>query len=235
MVGSDGQRDGHASAESDKIRIVIAEDHAFVLEGTTRLLAREPDMEVVGTAANGAEAVALTKELRPTVLLMDIAMPEFDGIEATRRLREECPEIPVLILSAYDDDQYVSAVVEAGAAGYLLKDVRGDQLVDAIRSVVHGRSVLHPVIAGKIMQRIADGEQQTDAVPDVLSARERTVLTLAAQGLSNDAIALKLKLSPRTVQSHLSKIFSKMRVGSRSQAVVEALRRGWIDLDEIGP
>lgn len=234
-MDSDGQRGGEASAEAEKIRIVIAEDHAFVQEATTRLLAREPDMEVVGTASDGAEAVALTKELRPSVLLMDIAMPECDGIEATRRVREACPEIAVLILSAYDDDQYVAAVVEAGAAGYLLKDVRGDQLVDAIRSVVRGKSVLHPVIAGKIMQRIADGERRTDVRQEVLSARELTVLTLAARGLSNDAIALELKLSPRTVQPHLSKIFSKMRVGSRTQAVVEALRRDWIDLDAIGP
>ncbi len=235
MGDSGGRRGQQASAEADKIRIVIAEDHAFVREGTTRLLAREPDMEVVGTASDGAEAVALAIELRPSVLLMDIAMPEIDGIEATRRVRAACPEIPVLILSAYDDDQYVSAVVEAGAAGYLLKDVRGDQLVDAIRSVVRGESVLHPVIAGKIMQRIVDGERQHDVRADVLSARELTVLKLAAQGLTNDAIALKLKFSPRTVQSHLSRIFSKMQVGSRTQAVVEALRRGWIDLDEIGP
>ena len=241
MPNADGQADSHDAARdgaaSDAlIRIVIAEDHAFVQEGTRRLLEREPDMEVVGTASDGAEAVELTERLHPSIVLMDIAMPEMDGIEATRRIRVCCPDMPVLILSAYDDDQYVFALVEAGAAGYLLKDVSGEQLVDAIRAVTRGESVLHPTIAGKIMRRMARAEplQPTEPI-DTLSTRELAVLRLAARGLGNDAIALQLQLSPRTVQAHLSHVFSKMRVSSRTQAVVEALRRNWIRLEELDP
>jgi DNA-binding NarL/FixJ family response regulator len=241
VANTDGRADSQESAQdaavsSTPIRIVIAEDHAFVQEGTRRLLEREPDIEVAGVAADGAVAVALTERLRPNLVLMDIAMPGMDGIAATRRIRASCPDIPVLILSAYDDDQYVFALVEAGAAGYLLKDVSGDQLVDAIRAVTRGESVLHPTIAGKIMRRIARADPpRTAEATDTLSARELAVLRLAARGLGNDAIALELQLSPRTVQAHLSHIFAKMRVSSRTQAVVEALRRDWIRLEELDP
>ncbi len=241
MANADSRADSQdvapdGGASSPPIRIVIAEDHAFVQEGTRRLLEREPDMQVAGVAVDGATAVALTERLRPNVVLMDIAMPGMDGIEATRRIRASCPDIPVLILSAYDDDQYVFALVEAGAAGYLLKDVSGDQLVDAIRAVTRGESVLHPTIAGKIMRRMARSDPPQPANPvDTLSERELAVLRLAARGLGNDAIALQLQLSPRTVQAHLSHIFAKMRVSSRTQAVVEALRRNWISLEELDP
>src|SRR3990167_2882798 len=136
------------------IRILVAEDHAYVREGTRRLLDMEPDMEVVGEAVDGLEAVALAERLNPTLVLMDIAMPRLDGIEATRAIRKAMPRIPVLILTAYDDDQYVFTLLDAGAAGYLLKDVDRAQLVSAIRAVVRGEAPLHPEIAKKVLGRM---------------------------------------------------------------------------------
>ncbi len=215
------------------IRIVIAEDHAFVMEGTRRLLNMEPDMEVVGEASDGEQAIALVERLNPTIVLMDIAMPNVDGIEATRRIRAARPSLPVLILTAYDDDEYVFALVEAGAAGYLLKDIRGDQLVESIRAVSRGESVLHPAVARKVMRRVGGSAGEPPSPAEPLSSRELEVLRLAASGLGNDAIALRLELSARTVQAHLSHIFTKMGVSSRTQAVISALRHGWIRLEEL--
>lgn len=219
--------------EEPPIRIVIAEDHAFVQEGTRRLLDMEPDMQVIGVAADGIEAVAIVEELDPTIVLMDISMPHMDGIEATRRIRAMEPSLPVLILSAYDDDQYVFALVEAGAAGYLLKDIRREELVDAIRAVSRGESVLHPTIARKVMQRFGGYRGDGEAPAETLTEREVEVLRLAAGGAGNDAIALELGVSARTVQSHLSNVFAKLGVGSRTQAVIAALRQGLIRLEEI--
>ena len=195
------------------IRIVIAEDHAFVQEGTRRLLEMEPDMHVIGEASDGIEAIELVETLDPTLVLMDISMPRMDGIEATRRIRAMRPDLPVLILSAYDNDQYVFALVEAGAAGYLLKDIHHQQLIDSVRAVSRGESVLHPTSARKVMQRL--GGYQGDMAPatDALSDREIEVLRLAASGAGNDAIALNLGVSARTVQSHLSNVFAKLGVG----------------------
>jgi DNA-binding NarL/FixJ family response regulator len=224
---------GVAERSASPIRIVIAEDHAFVQEGTRRLLEMEPDMEVVGAARDGIEAIEVVSKVSPTLVLMDISMPRMDGIEATKRIRATDPRLPILILSAYDDDQYVFAVVEAGAAGYLLKDIRRDELVAAIRSVSRGESVLHPTIARKVMQRFGgfrgDGEVPSDSLTD----REIEVLRLAARGDGNDAIALELEVSARTVQSHLSNVFGKLGVGSRTQAVIVALRQGLLRLEEI--
>lgn len=217
------------------IRIMIVDDHAVVQEGTRLLLDMQPGIEVVAVAENGEEALAqLELETDTNLVLMDVAMPLMDGLEATRRIRAMRPDLPVLILSAYDFDQYVFALIEAGAAGYLLKDIRGDQLVDAIRAVARGESVLHPVIARKVMRRFGGpGSGDTDATVEALSERELDVLRLAAMGLGNDAIAIRLEVSARTVQTHLSNVFSKMGVSSRTQAVIEALRRGWMNLEEI--
>ena len=215
------------------IRIVIAEDHAFVQEGTRRLLDMEPDMQVIGVARDGIEAIERVEQLDPTLVLMDISMPRMDGIEATRRIRVLKPALPILILSAFDDDQYVFALVEAGAAGYLLKDIRREDLVDAIRAVSRGESVLHPTIARKVMQRFGGYRGDGPTPTDTLTEREIEVLRLAAGGAGNDAIALELGVSARTVQSHLSNVFSKLGVGSRTQAVIAALRQGVIRLEEI--
>lgn len=217
------------------IRIVIVEDHLFVREGTRRLLEMEPDMEVVGEASTGREAVQLAHDLHPGLMIMDISLPEMDGIEATRRIREADPRMPVLILTAYDDDQYVFALLEAGAAGYLLKDVDRTQLVNAIRAVARGEAVLHPSIATKLLQRYRNEGAGSEGNGSPLSPRELEVLRATARGLGNDAIALELNVSVRTVQAHMSHIFDKTDTGSRTQAVIEALRRRWIRLEELEP
>lgn len=219
----------------EKINILLADDHVLVRQGTRELLEREDDMKVVGEAGDGEEAIRLATELHPHVVLMDIAMPKLNGIEATRSIKETFPDIAVLILSAYDDDQYVFAILEAGAAGYLLKDVPSHELVEAIRSVHAGESILHPTIARKVINRFAAprGQAAIAADADRLSDREMGVLKLAAEGMTNMEIANELSLSVRTVQGHLSNIFSKMQVGSRTEAVIHALRMGWFTLEDI--
>ena len=218
-----------------KIRILIADDHAVVREGTRRILEQEPDMEVVGEAGDGEEAVNLATSLKPDVVIMDISMPKMDGIEATRLIKAACPTISVLALSAYDDDQFVFSLLEAGAAGNLLKSVRGRELLDAIRAVYSGESVLHPSIARKVLNRFvsASGKPEGKEPSGMLSDREMEVLKLAAKGLSNQDIAEKLCLSIRTVQGHLGHIFNKLQVGSRTEAVVRALKEGWVTLDDV--
>lgn len=217
-----------------KIRILLADDHVLVREGTRELLGREDDLEVIAEAGDGEDAVRLAAAERPDVALVDIAMPKLNGIEATKQIKVQSPGTAVLILTAYDDDQYVFALLEAGAAGYLLKNVRGRDLVEAVRSVHAGESVLHPVIARKVIDRFArPPDQALDESPLMpLSERELEVLKLAAKGMSNKDIARQLYLSTRTVQAHLSAIFTKMEVGSRTEAVVQALQKGWFTLED---
>lgn len=219
----------------ENITILLADDHVLLRQGTRELLEREDDMIVVGEAGDGEEAVRLTADLHPHVIIMDIAMPKVNGIEATRRIKEIFPDSAVLILSAYDDDQYVFAILEAGAAGYLLKDVPSKELVEAIRAVHGGESILHPTIARKVINRFAfpEGPGPAAVDSDQLSDREMEVLKLAAQGMTNMEIANDIDLSVRTIQGHLGNIFSKMQVGSRTEAVIQALRRGWFTLEDI--
>ena len=218
----------------DQIRVLLADDHALVREGTRELLEREQDLLVVAEAGDGEEAVRLTIEHHPDVALVDIAMPKLNGIEATKQIKSLSPSTAILILTAYDDDQYIFALLEAGAAGYLLKSVRGRDLVAAVRSVHAGESVLHPVIARKVIDHFSQpaGRPPQGADAEQLTERELEVLRLAAKGLSNRDIAQDLYLSTRTVQTHLSTVFTKMEVGSRTEAVVQALRKGWLSLDE---
>jgi len=218
-----------------KIKVLIADDHAVVREGTRRILEQEPDMQVVGEAGDGEEALNLALSLKPDVAIIDIAMPKLDGIEATKRIKAASPSINVLILSAYDDDQFIFSLLEAGAAGYLLKSIRSRELIDAIRAVYSGESVLHPSIARKVLNRFVSSSGKPDGQEPsgVLSDREMEVLKLAARGLSNQDIAEKLCLSIRTVQGHLGHIFNKLQVGSRTEAVVRALKEGWVTLDDV--
>lgn len=218
-----------------KIKVLIADDHAVVREGTRQILEQEDDLEVVAEAADGAEAIKLAGSTRPDVAIIDINMPNVDGIEATRQIKSLYPSIAVLILSAYDDDQFVVSLLEAGAAGYLLKTVRGRELVDAIRQVYAGESVLHPSIARKVLNRFvpAPGKAADRKPAEVLSDREMEVMRLATRGLSNQQIADELFLSLRTVQAHLGHIFNKLQVSSRTEAVVRALKEGWVTLDDI--
>jgi len=217
-----------------KIRVILAEDHVVVREGTRQLLERENDLEVVGEAGDGEEAVRQVTESHPDVVIMDIAMPKLNGIEATKQIKARYPTTAVLILSAYDNDQYVFALLEAGAAGYLLKNVRGRDLIDAIRAVHAGECVLHPVIARKVVNRLAStqGKPEKDDLLDQLTEREMEVLKLAARGMSNKDIAEELALSVRTVEAHLGTIFNKLQVGSRIEAVLVGLRKGWFSVDE---
>jgi NarL family two-component system response regulator LiaR len=217
------------------IRVLIADDHAMVREGMRRMFERENDIEVVGEAGDGEEAVRLAEECKPDVAIMDISMPKLDGIEATKEIKKRCPWVTVLILSAYDDDQFVFALLEAGAAGYLLKSVRSREVIDAVRAVYSGESVLHPAVAKKVLNRFMTGGGRTRPAKsgEILSDREKEILKLATRGLSNADIAEELCLSIRTVQGHLGHIFNKLQVSSRTEAVVRALKEEWVTLEDI--
>jgi len=219
----------------NNIRILLVEDHVVVRQGTRQLLEREQGFEVVGEAGDGEEAVQLASQLKPDVIIMDVAMPKLNGVEATKQIKELLPSTIVLVLTGYDYDEYIFSLLEAGAAGYLMKDVSGDQLISAIRAVYAGEAVLHPVVARKLMARFkSQASGITKARPqELLSQRELEVLKLAAKGMSNKDIGEALFISVRTVQAHLRGIFNKLGVGSRSEAVLYGLKRGWFTLEEL--
>jgi len=222
--------------ENRKIKVLLVEDHAVVREGTAELINRQLDMIVVGEAGDGQTAVDLAARLNPDVILMDVALPGLDGISATRKIKQNSPTIAVLALSAHDEDQYVFALLEAGAAGYLLKTIRGTELVEGVRAVFRGEAALHPAVAKKVLGHFAHAPQKVELpgrVEESLSDRELEVLRLAGKGLSNKEIADRLVLSPRTVQAHFANIFSKLQVGSRTEAVLQGLRRHWITIEDI--
>jgi DNA-binding NarL/FixJ family response regulator len=228
-----GLADTH-DAPVELIRVLLADDHVMVREGTRRILEREADLKVVAEAGNGRETVALVQQLHPDVALVDISMPVMNGIEATRGIKRVAPQTAVLILTAYEDDEYVFAVLEAGAAGYLLKNARSSELIDAVRKVYQGESVLHPAIAKKVLLRVRESSIASSEAPtETLTDREVVVLKLAARGLSNRQIAAELVLSPRTVQAHLANIFGKLQVASRTEAVTVGLRKRWISLQDL--
>ena len=220
---------------TERIRILLAEDHVVVRQGTRELLEREPDFQIIGEAGDGEEAVRLASELGPDVVIMDVSMPKLSGIEATRRIKSLLPSVAVLVLTGYDYDEYIFSLLDAGAAGYLLKSVSGDDLVGAIRAVHAGEPVLHPVVLQKVMTRFKSaGHRSADARPEeLLSEREMEVLKSAARGKSNKEIGEELFISVRTVQAHLRSVFNKLGVGSRSEAVLYGLRRGWFTLDDL--
>lgn len=215
------------------IRILLAEDHAVVRQSIRKFLEQEEGLAVVGEAGSGEQAVLLADQLKPEVIVMDIAMPGLNGIEATRRIKESHPAVAILILSAYDYDQYVFALLEAGAAGYLLKDVSGQELVGAIKAVYRGDSVLHPAVARKVMLRFKSVGNPAETQTEPLTEREIEVLRLAARGYKNKEIAEQLYLSVRTVEAHLASIFGKLGVGSRTEAVLHALKKGLIALEDL--
>lgn len=216
------------------IRLILADDHAVVRSGTRELLERQPDLEIVGEAADGAEAVKLACELLPDVVVMDVRMPKLSGVEATRRIKSQCPEVTVLVLTAHDDDEYVFALLQAGASGYLLKTAEIDELVTAIRTVAAGQPALAPAVTGKVVAQFASGKSLPETITDLqdeveaLTKRELDILKLVGKGLSNKQIGKELHISDRTVQAHLSNIFSKLDVNSRTEAVMVAVRKGWI-------
>ena len=220
-----------------KVGILIADDHAVLREGMRHLLEQEKDLEIVGEASDGEEAVRLVSELQPDIVLMDIVMPKLSGVEATRSIKQLNPATNVLILTAYSDIRYILGLLEAGACGYLLKSARSDEIVRAIRSVQSGESVLDPIVTRKLLQRVTGlgkGAHEGEA-REQLSQREIEILKLAARGLSNKDIASTLFLNLRTVKAHLTNVFNKMGVGSRTDAIVKGLREGYITLNDIPP
>ena len=217
-----------------KITILLAEDHAVVRESIRKLLEEQEDFTVVGEAGDGERAVELARELKPRVAILDIAMPKLNGIDATVQIREVSPETNILILSAYDYSQYVFALLEAGATGYLLKDVNCQELIRSIYSVDKGEPVLCPSVAAKVMQRFRRGDGcETGNSSDALTARETEVLSMAASGLKNQEMAERLFVSKRTVEAHLASIFSKLKVNSRTEAILHALKEGLISLEDV--
>ena len=208
-----------------KIRILIADDHPVFRFGLKALLATEPEFEVVGEASTGTEAVSLARELAPDVILMDINMPGLNGIEATRRIVAARPETGILIVSMLDDDS-VFAALRAGARGYLLKGSEGDATLRAICTIAEGGTIFSPGIAGQVMKYFAGGKPETaDPFPE-LTEREREILALLAQGLSNAEIAKELTISLKTVRNHISNIFNKLQVSDRLQAALRAREAG---------
>ena len=210
------------------IRVVIADDHNVVRKGIRDLLSDEDDITVVGEARNGQEAVDLALALRPDVVVMDIAMPELTGVEATRQLRAQAPGVRVLVLTAYDDDPYIYGLLDAGASGYILKTAESREIVRAVRATAAGQSALDPAIAPRLIARLS----QPPAGGDTLTERELEVLRRAARGLTNKQIGADLAISDRTVQNHLANIYAKLGVASRTEAVTAALQRQLIKLSE---
>lgn len=217
------------------ISIILGEDHLITRQGIRRLLEDEKGLEIVGEASNGEEVVKLVTELKPDVVLMDVAMPKLNGIEATRQVKLINPRTGVLVLSAYDDDEYVFALLKAGAAGYLLKSVSGDELVRAVKAIHKGEPVLDPVIAKKVLnyfklpEKVPGSEEETEHISD----RELDIIRLAAKGLTNKEIADRLHLSYRTIEGHMRDVFNKLGVGSRTEAVLHGLKKGWFTLEEL--
>jgi NarL family two-component system response regulator LiaR len=218
-----------------KISILLVEDHELVMESIHQSLEREANFAVVGEARDGEEAVRMARELKPDVIVMDISLPKINGIEATKQIKAFHPSVIILGLTAYDYEQYIFPLLDAGAAGYLLKDISSRELINAIKSVYRGEAVLHPTIARKVLERYRQTKERTERgyEPDSLTERETAVLKMAAKGMSNSEIAEELCLSVRTIESHLGSIFNKLGVGSRTEAVIEAMRRGRFTLDEL--
>lgn len=213
----------------EPIKVLITDDHPVVREGLSAMLNKEPDIQVVGEAENGTEAIDKAKELQPDVVLMDLRMPEVDGVEAMRQIRAANPGIKFIVLTTYDNDEYIFKGIEAGARAYLLKDAPREELFKAIRAVYKGESLIEPAVAGKVLDRFAELSRQAQVV-DALSEREVEVLKLMAKGAANKEIAAGLCISESTVKTHIQTIFQKLGVGDRTEAVTEALKKGIIHL-----
>jgi len=211
------------------IRVLIVDDHPVVREGIGSMLKKETDFRVVGEASNGLEALEKARELSPDVVLMDLRMPEMDGVEAISRIRAEKPDIKFIILTTYSDDEYIFKGIAAGARAYLLKDAPRDELFKAIRMVSRGESLIQPVVASRVLDKLAELSRKTPAA-DTLSDREIEVLRLMAGGESNKDIADHLSITQSTVKTHITSIFQKLNVTTRTEAVTNALKKGIIQL-----
>jgi DNA-binding NarL/FixJ family response regulator len=224
--------------ETRQIRILIADDHAVVRSGLHSILEMEGDLTVVGEASDGHQALALAQEMLPDIVLMDIKMGDWDGVTATRRIRNSVPSTRVIVLTNHDQDELVFSSIRAGASGYLLKEVTAAQLANAIRTVADGFSLIYPSIAARVLDEFGrlrttplSGSAGGDEGYHDLTAREREVLQLVAHGRSNKEIATELKISERTVKTHVSNIFGKLELTDRTQVALYAHRRGLADIE----
>lgn len=215
----------------DRITVLLVDDHPVVREGLTAMLETQPDMEVVGEAGDGQEAVRLAKQLHPDVILMDLQMPKMGGVEAIQQIRKESERAEVIILTTYDSDEHIFSGIEAGARGYLLKGASRDDLFKAIRAASRGESLLEPAVASKLVDRYTQLSRK-GAADDTLSERELEVLKLMARGYRNKEIARELVITEKTAKAHVSNILSKLSVTDRTEAVTIALKRRIIKLDE---
>ena len=217
----------------DKIRIVLADDHAILREGIRALLEDQPDMQVVGEAADGRQAVELTRELKPGIVVMDIGMPLLNGLEATRQIKRDHPEVAVLVLTMHDNEEYVSQILAAGASGDVLKRAASSELVMAIRAVAAGQSYLSPSVTKLLIESYVGRQPATPAVVDpfnTLTAREREVLQLVAEGHTNSEIAKLLNISLKTVKAHRSNLMQKLGLHDRGDLIKLAIQRGIIEV-----
>jgi DNA-binding NarL/FixJ family response regulator len=209
------------------MKVIICDDQAIVQDGLELLLKLEADIEVVGLAQDGAQAVELAAKKSPDLVLMDLKMPGMNGVEATRRIRELAPQIKVLVLTTFDDDEWVMDAIRAGASGYLLKDTPREKVIEAIRGTVSGKSYVDPIVAGKLLDQVANNQEKPSGlITSRLTGRELDVLRLIARGFSNAEIAEGLHLSEGTIRNHVSAIFAKLDVADRTQAAILAIRHG---------
>ena len=215
-----------------EIRILIVDDHEMVRNGLSVMMEREEDFTVVGEAQNGKEAVEMVSRLRPDVVLMDLRMPEMDGVEAMRQIRAEQDDVKFLVLTTYDTDEYIFDAIEAGAKGYLLKDTSREELFKAVRTVNRGESLIEPGVVSRLLDRLTDLSRQAAQGPDhlALSERELEVLRLMARGSANKQIAGELSITESTVKTHVANIFQKLDVSHRTEAVTKAISQGIIKL-----
>ena len=215
--------------EKIMIKVLLADDHAVVRSGIRQFLEEAEDLQVVAEAGDGGIAKTLIAQHQPDVAILDIQMPEATGIEVTRWVRENFPLVGVLVLTAYDDNPYVTAVLQAGAHGFILKTATPEAIISAVRDVHQGKSVFDPAVAQKLMLRIREAGDQPIYEP--MTDREQEVLVLVAKGYTNKAVAVQLGISDRTVQGHLAHIFNKLQASSRTEAVMRAVSLGWLPAD----
>jgi len=218
----------------ERIRVLLADDHALVRQGISRFLEESGEITVVAEAEDGEGALELVAEHQPDIAIVDIRMPKMSGVDLARRIRAEHPQVKVLVLTAYDDDPYVFALLQAGVDGYILKTADSTQLIQAVHQVMEGEPALDPGVAKRLMQRVASGRVTLgdDEVVDRPTDRELEILRLAGKGLTNRTIGQELGISDRTVQGHLARVYEKLHVSTRTEAVLKGVQKGWITVDD---